>query len=524
MVHITSSRTCVPLLLLSLLQCASARPSHFYLLPRQANQSLAAASASTGDLTADSSCKDLSDYQFNNKLQLQADFWDKTDTSDMLKDWCDGTSACGSNFASAFADPWGMGQSFSCSMNVPCGRPDCSNMQDDTAPKSGAAYEVMVSLSNVNQYLVNLRAALNQGKDRFNGLSTALQQTFWPSHNPDNLLLGEIMNGGQAAMGMIAAIAGGPMAGIAKELVNGMLNGVYRAMTGKDESLQNLASMEQETDEWYQGCLNSVNTLNDDLMTLGSHDGMSVQDLLADGTWLDYRDHPILNTDASRPLVQEGQLNDLMYHFLLGQLINYSWKQQSTWLVTYPMSEDDFNSRTWNAGSNDGRLKMYYGGTAWFFQSLYMDGNIPTAQNPPGWDKVEDNMGDGFDAHSIIVSSADGFSDSGFDHDFNTNFDQFFSEPDTTTWLSVGPRARGYFSIPVCNLAGSDNVGSLDELNDWLDSPGDWFADGRAKSSYCACKDTTDQTGKLFSDAFPSDMGLQLTGNCDPTETLPPGP
>jgi hypothetical protein len=291
------------LLLISSLHSASALPS----------STLAHLLFERADLTADSTCQDLSNYQSDNHVSLQGDFWDKTSTSDLLSSWCDGNSdGCSNNFASAFAEPWGLGQSFSCELNTPCDRPDCSNLQDVNAKQSAAAYEVLVSLSNVNQYLVYLRGALNQGKDRFDGLSTALQQHLWPSHSADDLMLGEIMNGASAAMGMIAAIAGGPMAGIAKEMVNGMLNGVYRAMTSKDESLANLAAMETETDTWYQGCLNSVNSLNDDLMTKGVHDSTNVQDLIAGGAWLDYREHPVLNTDASKPRVTEQQLNDLV--------------------------------------------------------------------------------------------------------------------------------------------------------------------------------------------------------------------
>lgn len=101
-------------------------------------------------------------------------------------------------------------------------------------------------------------------------------------------------------------------------VVSGSASAATQAIgAGSDSSLGYLASMEVNTDSWYQGVLNTVNNINDDIMSIGHHvfpDGSSVdiQTMVPNGDWLDYRTIPVLNTDASLPRVATTDLNTLV--------------------------------------------------------------------------------------------------------------------------------------------------------------------------------------------------------------------
>lgn len=268
------------------------------------------------DLTDQSSCLDLEVFQEGNGGWLTSDMWDKTDASGYLRDWWNFHYG-NTNFAADFARPWGMGQSFSCRFSTPCARPDCQTMQNPGSPEAGPAYEVLVSLSNINNFLVAARQGLEQAQSRWAGIQVAIQQKFWPNHPADSLALKEGLAALSAIVGMAMAIAGGPLAGASSAFVGGLVATASNALTETDQSLGYLAKMETAAEQWYKGAMSTINTLNDDLMSIGHHqfaDGSTadVQPLLADKVWLDYRNIPVLNTDASKPRVSTTELNDLV--------------------------------------------------------------------------------------------------------------------------------------------------------------------------------------------------------------------
>jgi hypothetical protein len=54
---------------------------------------------------------------------------------------------------------------------------------------------------------------------------------------------------------------------------------------------------------------------------------------------VDNTDHPVLNDDASKERVDITTLKNAMSDYLLGNMINYAWKEQGTFIVKYDMSE-----------------------------------------------------------------------------------------------------------------------------------------------------------------------------------------
>lgn len=160
------------------------------------------------DLSQQSSCQDLENYQSENGIQLQADMWDGADASGYLSDWWNGHYG-DSNFVADFASPLGLGQSFSCSMDTGCQRPDCTSLQDMNAPGTGPAYEILVSLSNINLFLKAVRDSFFMSHDRWAGMQVAIQKTYWPDPDNSTLQLREILIALSAAFGMVVGIASG---------------------------------------------------------------------------------------------------------------------------------------------------------------------------------------------------------------------------------------------------------------------------------------------------------------------------
>lgn len=260
-----------------------------------------------------------------------------TDASGYLSNWWNNHNG-DTNFAANFANPWGLGQSFSCRFATPCARPSCQGIRGADDAGSGPAYEVLVAISNVNNYLVTFKQSLEASRARWASLQAAVQQKYWPNPPSDKMMMKQILNALNTIVACVAAAGTGPAAGIATGLSAGIAGGITLALDDKDDSLQHLAEMETAADSWYEGAMSFLNTLNDDLMSVGHHNTapdataavqailagiggvatavtpgtIDIQPLLQSGLWSDYTNIPVLNTDASKPRVSVQELNDLV--------------------------------------------------------------------------------------------------------------------------------------------------------------------------------------------------------------------
>lgn len=233
----------------------------------------------------------------------------------------------------------------------------------------------------------------------------------------------------------------------------------------------------------------------DGFKTTGEHNGVKLIDVMAGGAYLDYRQIPILSS------VKITDLQHALFTHLLANMVNYAWKQQNVVLISFPMTEDEFNTNVADAGTNDFRLKSYYGGRGWFFQSwkpvTYLSNpNVPLVQNPPGWGELG---GQDIDLHDIIRSSADAYHAGGFDFDQGAFASDLVKKgPGDIQLPAVG--LPGVFTIPECHLDASDKFDTKDFYK-ILNAPGKRAnAFYGERPSFCWCLDLVDQNGKKFSD------------------------
>jgi len=199
-----------------------------------------------------------------------------------------------------------------------------------------------------------------------------------------------IMASAAGVIGGGAAAGAGAVAG----LVTGVFGGIGATVAAQDESLENLANMETATQAFYQNVFNAIVWANDNLTITGEYidvgfeamksDGentatASLKDLIDHGQWVDYTDHPILNSDESKSRVSIGDLKSAFYKFVLGQMVNYVWKEQGTFIVQYEMSQEDFDGQDWEG---DKALRTYYAGKGFFLYSLWGMWNLPVLVVP----------------------------------------------------------------------------------------------------------------------------------------------
>lgn len=309
------------------------------------------------------------------------------------------------------------------------------------------------------------------------------------------------------------------------------------ALSTTDESLENLANLETNTQAWYQAFWDGLEWANDNLTQTGYYISEAVSvglgEIIDNGEWVDYSDHPLLNDDASKPTVSMGDLKQALYRYLLGNMINFSWKEQGkrpdynpsvsetladislrectgTFIIKYDMSEEDYNDWDGYWDLPNSTFHTYYGGAGFFLQR-YKDSqdplfSVPASDYPPGFGDVGTDLG-GCDTACIMQSAADGWQDYGFNFNFSTNADVFSSDQATAQgWLGTITRARGFFNIPICDLTGHEHVGSIDDLNYVLEDAGEQWDTESKKAAYCYCKDITDAQGSTFEENFPQKL------------------
>jgi hypothetical protein len=93
--------------------------------------------------------------------------------------------------------------------------------------------------------------------------------------------------------------------------------------------------------DWTQLAFASISQANSDLISTGRSGGVQMVDIFADGAWLDYRNIPILNTDTSKPIMNNTKISNIIFMQLVAGLVNYTWIQQQTYIISYPMTQND---------------------------------------------------------------------------------------------------------------------------------------------------------------------------------------
>ena len=94
-------------------------------------------------------------------------------------------------------------------------------------------------------------------------------------------------------------------------------------------------------DDWLMTAFASISQANLDLMSTGRSGNVQMVDLFDGGAWLDYRNIPILNSDISKPMITKPQIDAIVFGQLTASLLNYAWIQQQTFIMSFPMTEDE---------------------------------------------------------------------------------------------------------------------------------------------------------------------------------------
>lgn len=108
-----------------------------------------------------------------------------------------------------------------------------------------------------------------------------------------------------------------------------------------------------------------LQTAADSFLTKGEWNNIQMADLFEGGLFADFT-----QIDALNPKIIPTAERESMYPKIMSAMvINTAWHEQRVWLMSYPMTKEQFNLHKVKAGNNDARLKHWYNGRGYFFQS-----------------------------------------------------------------------------------------------------------------------------------------------------------
>lgn len=230
------------------------------------------------------------------------------------------------------------------------------------------------------------------------------------------------------------------------------------------------------------------------------------------GLWEDFHSIPLLQQDDGT-----SAIDTVFNRHVDAMAINWAWHRQRVWVMSYPMTQSDFDNTKAFAGSNDSRLKLYYKGRGFFFQSVFPQKEAlssyedPRMQNPPGWADV---FGRGFTTWDIMQSSYDGFMLGGYGYSPETDFASIVTDLHPQQIIDSSVSLPGIFTIAQCVLDSSHpKTPDLQSFFNALAGPGAlWTQDDQGdEASLCFCLGLTDKNGKKFEDYI--DVGGWATGS-----------
>ncbi|KAI9697327.1 MAG: hypothetical protein M1820_007833 [Bogoriella megaspora] len=435
---------------------------------------------------------------------LTRDMWDQVEATHHASDE-DLTT-----FNFAFANPWGLGQSMSsCKPNAGCLRYDCNQFGDQiNREKGAAAYMILISMQNVKLMLESLYGAAQYAWVYIDGTQAKFLDEFNPAMPDDNdLFTKELINGFAGLFAVAAAATGNPIAGAVGAFVSAISSGVLEAFPDSDDTrMSDLAALESAITLPLNKTQTSLTQMQTDFAFHGQSGNTHYTDIFPHGAVVDWRTVALLNEG----LLSSAQLDQIFVRHVQAMVINWSWHAARTWIFSYPMTREDFDSRESQAGSNDFRLKHYYNGRGYFFQSVQATQEgayvTPWVQNPPGWGALS-SSNISFSTWDVIESSADGFDLGGYGYNPLDNINADFIKNASPDILSDSVKLPGFFNIPICPLDKSPlGVNDLDSFFGILApvgarwSPGPENNGGTYNSPFCYCLGIKDQNGKAFED------------------------
>jgi hypothetical protein len=94
-------------------------------------------------------------------------------------------------------------------------------------------------------------------------------------------------------------------------------------------------------DGWQRNITNALVDANNQLFTTGSYAGsggtVHIQDMLKNGVFADADAVPVLNLRGT----SIADLTEYLYQLLSATLVNMFWREMNTYIVCYPMTQDE---------------------------------------------------------------------------------------------------------------------------------------------------------------------------------------
>ncbi|RDW58668.1 hypothetical protein BP6252_13144 [Coleophoma cylindrospora] len=465
------------------------------------------------DLNINSTCQDLENFQ--GAHGLTSNMWGFAHAGTYFSDWIHKKWNPGTDsfFMASFAQPWGLRESTrSCVVGSSCEAPNCADMGNAAyAPGSGPAYLVIMSFYNMMAVLHNIYAAIGHARDEWNSLPDWFQSHFNTNSDVADynaLPVKEAILGIGTAVSMLLALTGNPVAGAVGAFAGGLAGGIITAIPNPTENtVKELGQFQKFMHDTLDTAEQSVSSFFTGFQAHGHSQGkgtsqdISLEQAFQGGEWVDWSKIPILNPNE----LSTNKINAVFAKHVSAAAINWAWHTQRVWLMSYPMTEDEFNSHYAFSGNNDSRLKHYYKGRGYFFMSVFpqsaplQTAKDPRIQDPPGWGNVEQV---GITTYQIIESSADGYAIGGYDYNPEPDIAKML-ESTTRDLLTDSVSLPGVFNIPICALDSRYGwTPSVDKFFHALAGPGALLEDNDngQHSPLCYCMGVKDKFGKKFDD------------------------
>ncbi|KAM0285982.1 hypothetical protein ACHAQH_001171 [Verticillium albo-atrum] len=327
------------------------------------------------------------------------EFWNEVDAGGLLRAW----------FSNFKGQSQGTEHSLRYHCQDNCGsRPDCKDLTEvKDKPRSAPQLMILQSMANLRSYLKAIHTAINTSKLSFAGTDASILVNFWKKESSLDDTTKSCMNGVNTAVGIMTA-AGGPAAGPIGPLVSG----IFTAMQiGIDVPItfSNLAKLQEYAQTLFKAPMKNMEDAFVAWAGFGEWQGISVQDMLADGAFLDYRTIPIINSDQSIPeiekdvtVVQPQELANMMFAPILGNIINIGWQKANLILMAYEMTSAQFDTikigkdvtglKYWDPPPGGGNIGTGYFYQQWHSSAVTRNGalDMVTLEWPLGFDKLKD--------------------------------------------------------------------------------------------------------------------------------------
>ncbi|KAH7033736.1 glycosyl hydrolase family 71-domain-containing protein [Microdochium trichocladiopsis] len=371
-----------------------------------------------GDKQPNASCNDI-------KGQIaQAAYYNAVDAGNQYSKWWGLTPDASME---AFATPYGNGQSMICTIADPCSRPNCNSLDNPAEPGTAWPYLVELSAANFNAFMTAHFNALTDARASYATLQQAINSNFWSQRPDENVLTKEILNAMTTAL-FLGMSWGKELGGAFASLMSGASSAFMLQMKASQDQLAQLAKEEVIAKTMVDGFKNQIEDIFNGIINkgiyiytdvTGSQWFISSYWMFENGQWVDQRNIPLLSGEVSNL-----DLANYYYSITAAAVMNYAWKQQNTYIMCHPMTEDEFNN-----------LKVL---------------GIKTVQpvNPHGWGSLQSSDFP-WSVWDVIKGSVDAFNAGGFLYD-----------PGNVEVAGVGsgstqPRydLPTVFNIPICMIA-----------------------------------------------------------------------